>query len=356
MKKFHILVLIYLLTFSCSESSSFSTNNLRTPHFKNSEKEINSDNLRNNLLFLEEKLFSYDAEIIPIRNHNHDVNFNIPNLGILVNRVAYGEVPADHHLDKGGRSIEFNDQNYSVTVGVLKERPSIMIAMVRGTKTFQNIILDINALQESIGNELKIHKGFYKAYQDIKVTLFKLIIEMQKIYPRITDLFFMGHSLGGALANLAAVEYSKISINSIFKDRDLIQDSHPDLNKNISLSLITFGAPRVGNKYFADMANSLPFKYHYRVIIGNDPMPNVPFKNFITGDYLHSGTEIRYLENNEKDLNNPVLGEKNVDTCTSDLSFEFIKEKITSIQSHRRYFEIDPLPLWIIITHEKIGK
>jgi hypothetical protein len=338
MKKFRILILLlFIISYVLTESSTLEDNIV--PQF--------SKNLRSQKFYGTNNLLSLEKTIL---SHNHE-NTNIPNLGILVNQVAYGEVPAEHHLDKGGRSIEFNDNNYSVTVGVLKERPNIMIAMVRGTHTLQNIIIDINALQESVGMAWKVHKGFYKAYQEIKNTLFNLISEMQKNYLKITDIFFMGHSLGGAIATFGAVEYTKMLINK--NNSEYKPDLTVDLNKNISASLITFGAPRVGNRNFADMVNSLPLKYNYRVIIGNDPVPNVPFKNFITGDYLHAGTEIRYLE--DKELNNPVIGEKYTDTCTSDLSIEFLKDKITNIQAHLRYFEIEPLPLWIMITNERIG-
>jgi predicted lipase len=63
-----------------------------------------------------------------------------------------------------------------------------------------------------------------------------------------------GHSLGGALAQLAAVELAQQGYN---------------------ISLMTFGSPRVGDGTFANIINSL-VSQNFRVTHWRDPVVHVP--------------------------------------------------------------------------------
>ena len=65
-----------------------------------------------------------------------------------------------------------------------------------------------------------------------------------------------GHSLGGALATLAAVE---------IKERDLA----------VNVTAYTFGAPRVGNKHFTAYSNAL-VPNAFAIINKEDPVPRIP--------------------------------------------------------------------------------
>ena len=72
----------------------------------------------------------------------------------------------------------------------------------------------------------------------------------------IKHIIFSGHSLGGALATLAAVQFSK---------------QYPD----IIISCVTFGSPRVGNGKFAAMFNKC-CRGSYRFVNEDDPVPMGP--------------------------------------------------------------------------------
>ena len=74
--------------------------------------------------------------------------------------------------------------------------------------------------------------------------------------PPIKHVVFSGHSLGGALATLAAVQFAK---------------QYPD----IVVSCVTFGSPRVGNGSFAQMFNKC-CAGSFRFVNEDDPVPMGP--------------------------------------------------------------------------------
>ena len=83
----------------------------------------------------------------------------------------------------------------------------------------------------------------------------------------VREIVVCGHSLGGALANLLALElHHRLSIG------------HLDLGRgpgdDVRVSIVTFGAPHVGNQAFADcLASKEPSLSSTRAVISDDPVP-----------------------------------------------------------------------------------
>jgi predicted lipase len=85
-------------------------------------------------------------------------------------------------------------------------------------------------------------------------------------------IYFTGHSLGGALASLAAAEFAK---------------------KYKLAPVYTFGKPRVGNKKYAEWFNSI--LTGYRVVHYHDAAPATPpRKNFIKSLFSHYNAARRH--------------------------------------------------------------
>lgn len=85
------------------------------------------------------------------------------------------------------------------------------------------------------------------------------------------DLLVTGHSLGGAIAQLAALDLASQGYN---------------------VTLVTFGSPRVGDVQFADMlVKTVPRVY--RVTHSRDPIVHVPY---VFMGFLHAGPEIFYSD------------------------------------------------------------
>ena len=80
----------------------------------------------------------------------------------------------------------------------------------------------------------KIVRYFDRLYKEVRGQLFEDLESMMPYRKKNYDITFIGHSLGGALAELAAFEFKK-------------------LYPHHKADLVTFGSPRVGNFKFSSM-------------------------------------------------------------------------------------------------------
>jgi len=90
-------------------------------------------------------------------------------------------------------------------------------------------------------------------------------------YPN-ARLAVTGHSLGAALATLAAIDIVEIA------------------QKNITF-LYNFGSPRVGNPEFAQNFDKM-FPHMYRVVNYKDIIPHLAPENSLGLEYYHVATEV----------------------------------------------------------------
>jgi len=95
----------------------------------------------------------------------------------------------------------------------------------------------------------RVHNGFHSAYQSIKNELLVQIKDKEEV-------FIVGHSLGAALATLAALHIR------------YVYPSH-------KLNLITLGCPKVGDSGFCQACNTIGFT-HKRLVNGHDIVPKLP--------------------------------------------------------------------------------
>jgi len=150
---------------------------------------------------------------------------------------------------------------YSSFVNTGKRR---VILAFRGTNTATQLVKEIG-LSTGINFGLcggvqnaKALKYFYTGYQSkVRDTLLPHVRDLVKQHPGF-DFYVTGHSLGGALATLAALD---LSCNNI-------------VHKN-QLKLWTFGSPRVGDVNFAK-ATVNAVSEHFRIVHDKDMVPHVP--------------------------------------------------------------------------------
>jgi triacylglycerol lipase len=100
-------------------------------------------------------------------------------------------------------------------------------------------------------SRVKVHRGFITAYKSVRETILEKA--RQSSFDRV---MCTGHSLGGALATLAAVD---IQYNIAEKE----------------VVCYTYGAPKVGNKPFASSYNKR-VPQTYRFVNENDIVPKLP--------------------------------------------------------------------------------
>ena len=112
---------------------------------------------------------------------------------------------------------------------------------------------------EKKDSQVKVHYGFITAYQSVRDAVLAQV--KQSPHQRV---ICTGHSLGGALATLAALD---------------IQYNFPDKQ----VSCYTFGSPKVGNDYFVKSYNKR-VPNTYRFVNSADKVPDLP-----PGTYEHVG-------------------------------------------------------------------
>ena len=124
----------------------------------------------------------------------------------------------------------------------------VVVLAFRGTEanSWEDIKTDLDARFYKGEGGVKMHSGFAGAYNQVREQIRKAVDELPKDF----SLYITGHSLGGALATIAA--------------RDLECDS--------LAACYTFGGPRVGGEEFGDDIRA-PI---YRVVNAADGVPRVP--------------------------------------------------------------------------------
>jgi len=174
-----------------------------------------------------------------------------------LSRLSYSDEPLKWFA---GTGIFFNVVETD-TQAVLFKFEHFAVVAFRGTEQkFKDLETDVDFRKVSIGqnkygDDINVHEGFYEAFVSIWPSIKE---ELDKLD---CPVFYTGHSLGGALATLAAYE----------------------LTPN---ALYTYGSPRVGDKNFA-MAVCDKVE-HYRIVDDMDIIPDLP--PFELG-YRHCGPQ-----------------------------------------------------------------
>lgn len=145
--------------------------------------------------------------------------------------------------------------------GVSSRYQNHALVAIRGTdkKFVPDLITDMFA---AVGISLQrklVHGGFNRTFNSFKSDLIDYVRST-----RPQCIHVVGHSLGGALANLTAA---------------MLQAEF-----GIPVKLYTFGAPRVGLEGFVDSINLNAYIDHYRVSHIHDPVTVVPVWPF-----MHAG-------------------------------------------------------------------
>ena len=164
-------------------------------------------------------------------------------------------------------------QNIQGFVGYSSTHHAI-IAAFRGTVDIKNWLANIDFKQVAYPkcSGCLVHEGFYKGYAEVSATV---KAQVQLIFNKYSTaaIYVTGHSLGGALASLAALDlkatFGKLS------------------------EFYSYGEPRLGNAAFATyFASQMPV---HRVIHYADIVPHVP--PYGLNNYTQGGAQYWYAEN-----------------------------------------------------------
>ncbi|KAF8517176.1 alpha/beta-hydrolase, partial [Hysterangium stoloniferum] len=191
------------------------------------------------------------------------------------------------------------------------------VLALRGSLSLMNVITDMGLLLvpfKSHGVDTPsgtlVHSGFLIAWNSI-VNDVVFSLEQQLDRHPSYSLVITGHSMGGALASLAAMS---------------IRANYPFLNT----TLYTYGQPRTGNDAYSLWVNSELGEHSFRVVHTNDGVPTVTDRT-----YRHHGIE--YWQNPDPPSANTTTrcnADGEDDSCSSSIPSTGINP------AHMSYFNI----------------
>ncbi len=217
---------------------------------------------------------------------------------------------------------EFEDSPIADTTGFLAvdETREMVVLTFRGSVSGANWGEDFkfSRVHTDICKDCHVHKGFWQAWIEARKPVIDAVKIVLDLYP---DYQFVvtGHSLGGALATLAAGDIRKISP----KFADITE-------------LYTYGSPRVGNLVTVDFLTKQS-KLSYRITAVDDPIPRVPLHRL---GYFHVSPEFWIHDNPQHPSTADIMSVTGYynEAGNSGASSDDILHIDFNIETHRHYF------------------
>lgn len=202
--------------------------------------------------------------------------------------------------------------------GALIEHKDYLCLAFRGTDEIDDWLDNFNVFSEAamFGD---FHKGFLYSLEDIWTPLFKQIKKLKSEKSR--PVFITGHSLGGAMATVAAAKMI-----------------HADLPFT---SVYTFGQPRVVTADTARIINIEAKNRYFRFQNNNDIVTRVPAR--LMG-YSHVG-QLLYITKEKEIHNDPGFWYQFLDSVTGAVQAA-VEQGLDLIEDHARERYREAIEKW----------
>lgn len=197
-------------------------------------------------------------------------------------------------------------------VAVDRTMKTIVVA-IRGSHSIRNWIADaaFTHMDTNLCKGCFAETGFWTAWQDVRTLIVDQVKTLTAEYPDY-ELVIVGHSLGAAVATLAAADFRT--------------QGHP-------ATMYAYGSPRVGNpalaKYITDQGGNYRFSHQ------NDPVPKLPL---LAMGYVHVSPEY-YITS----PTNVSVSADDIEVLDGEVNFAGNTgtgaPNITDIPQHNWYFE-----------------
>lgn len=167
----------------------------------------------------------------------------------------------------------------------------------RGSDSSKDVLSNLTFKKSK--DNWQIHDGFISRLNEVQSEIDTAISNTNK------EIYFAGHSLGGAIANIAASRCEKNS------------------------TVFSFGSPRVGSFIFLSKTKHFT---HYRFKTNMDLVTLIP--PFFLG-FIHTGQEV-YFDHRGKYVESPTIGKRLI----SSLVNIFLKRQILKQHNIKHYIGI----------------
>ncbi len=188
--------------------------------------------------------------------------------------LIYGDPgrQSEPRRDRGKQPLDSEATFYGFIA--LDETTQERLVTFRGTLEPAEWARNVQLRQTRFPQGGKVHKGFYKIFQSLRIgpegSRGELIDHLASGAGSASKTTFIGHSLGGAVATIAAIDAS---------DEAWAEGGQ-------AVELATFASPRPGDPAFATLADKIPNKTRVCNLV--DLVPSVPFTAART-TYTHVG-------------------------------------------------------------------
>lgn len=227
-----------------------------------------------------EKIGDKSAEQVQLKSK---LNGPIQEMSLMQKSLLFAEISLVAYMEpaecsKAAGRLGFTDGKYfdrdgSQAYWLTNDVDSVVV--FRGTEPteWNDIKADLHAffaLAETVGH---VHRGFKTEVDDLWPMLEKALMEDER------DLWFTGHSLGGAMACISA---GRCLLSHI--------PTEPE-------GIFTYGAPRIGNKRYVNYTE-IP---HVRWVNNNDVVPTVPpawlgYRHYGDEYYINKAGRVKMLK------------------------------------------------------------
>ncbi|MEY3288778.1 MAG: hypothetical protein RLZZ419_1020 [Pseudomonadota bacterium] len=241
----------------------------------------------------------------------------------LASKLAYApEDQIRNTLTEQGFTTEFINGTTTDTQLFIAHNDNTVIIAFRGTENIKDWLTDAG-IEFRITLHGRVHKGFDQALDSVWNQITETLKNVQQ---NAQSLWITGHSLGGALAVLAAARLSL----------DIDQEVYKPIN-----GLYTFGQPRVGDRAFVKALDDEIKPRYFRFVNDNDIVPRVPER---LNQYQEGGS-IRFFDANgslHKDISfwfaylERIKGsfQQKLDLIPSFIEHHFIDKYIANIEKN----------------------
>ena len=189
--------------------------------------------------------------------------------------------------------------------GALLDSPENQVLAFRGTACLRDWMTDVLVKRTSLMDGMKVHTGFWEAF----ISVMDQVLAAGKRASK--PLFITGHSLGGAMAVLAA--------------RAIVRNGWQ------VAGVYTFGGPRIGNAAFARSYDMLLGRQTFRIIDEEDIVGRLP--SWVFG-WRHVGQEIFLPSIGHDYLVNPSIVHKLISDVWGTVRHWKLDHEVAQVRDH----------------------
>ncbi|KAF2196636.1 alpha/beta-hydrolase [Delitschia confertaspora ATCC 74209] len=187
----------------------------------------------------------------------------------------------------------------------------LIVVSFRGSSSIRNWLTDLNfpVVVSDICKNCSVSTGFWTSWSEARKNVLAAVDIARALYPTY-KIVVTGHSLGGALADLAAGTLRANGLN---------------------VDLYTYGAPKVGLAGISNFLSDASKGASYRVTHLNDPVPRLPpallgYRHVSPEYYIATGNDVLPSANDVtkyEGINNQLGNEKDTEFDTSAHTWYF---------------------------------